>query len=152
MIVKRTTAQNADIARKRHSELCKTLNLSSGFSCQGVVGQFVDRYILCEIIGKKIQKYYQHDLQKPTKPELNLTVLKAALKHFKCDFDGTLLADILRGGGGKKGEKSARQLRNGYLHSLNPEDKVEIEQNFDVLIKKIEEFLEVSSSIFSNKD
>ncbi len=125
----------------RNKELKAVYMLDPGFSCEGLVGEFFGLYFRSEVYAKKLQHYYRVDTSKSGKDELNIKTLKAALKHFKLIMSETDLKCLFRGGTGKRGSKSARQLRNGYLHDLSPEDRKEIMLKAQVLIPKMEKFL-----------
>ncbi len=125
----------------RNRELKSVRCLDPGFSCQGKVGKLVGLYIQLEVFAKKLQHYYRIDAKKAGKDELRIDILKAAIKHFRLCFSGNHVNMLFKGGRGTKGKKSARQLRNGYLHNLSPEDKKEIIKNADSFSPKLETFL-----------
>jgi len=93
------------------------------------------------VFARKLQKYYRTDTKKSGKDELQVNTLKAALKHFNIDIPENDITDLFSGGPGKRGSKSARQLRNGYLHALTSEDKIEIEAKSRSFISKLKNFL-----------
>lgn len=113
-----------------------------GFSCQGAVGEFIGLYLRCEVFATKLQQYYQTDKQ-PSQTKLNTQSLSKSLAHFNLHFNTEDLLLIYKGGSGKRGSKSARQLRNGYLHELSSADKVEIEQKHSEYMKLMKRFLEL---------
>ena len=125
----------------RNKELNAVHALDPGFSCQGIVGEFIGVYIQSEVFARKLQKYYRTDTKKSGKDELQVKTLKAALKHFNIDIPENDITDLFSGGPGKRGSKSARQLRNGYLHALTSEDKIEIEAKSRSFISKLKNFL-----------
>lgn len=123
---KRTDKQAEALRQSRNKELKAVQLLDPGFSCQGSVGEFIGLYIQSEVFAKKLQQYYRTDTNKSGRDELQIQTLKAALKHFKVSFTDSDISALFKGGPGKRGSKSARQLRNGYFHALSPEDKKEI--------------------------
>ena len=125
----------------RNKELKAVQDLDPGFTCQGLVGKFIGVYIQSEVFAKKLQVYYRTDTNKSGKDELQISVLKAALKHFNLTFSESELPSLFAGGPGKRGSKSARQLRNGYLHALSPEDKKEILSKAKTVIQKLQKFI-----------
>lgn len=52
---------------------------------------------------------------------------------------------IFKGDRGLRGQKSCRQLRNGYLHSLSNDDKLEIETRYT----ELEDYMKDWSTIFA---
>jgi len=144
----KSLAQKSALAKQRDNAISELFKLSPSFSCQGEIGQFVDKYILCEVIAKRIQHYYKVDTNKGH-ASLHILTLKASLNHFKIKFNEVKINDVFKGGEGKKGIKSARQLRNGYLHSLNENDKAEIEQRHSNLLNDINYFLQLARELFN---
>lgn len=125
----------------RNRELKAVNALDPGFSCQGLVGEFISLYIQSEIFAKKLQYYYRTDMKKTGKDELNISTLKAALKHFNLNTPDSDISDLFRGGLRKRGQKSARQLRNCYLHTLSVDDKKEIISKSTFFISKLKKFI-----------
>ena len=115
--------------------------LDPGFSCQGIVGEFISVYIQSEVFAKKLQNYYRTDSKKTGKDELQIQTLKAALRHFNISIPEADISNLFIGGLGIRGSKSARQLRNGYLHSLSTEDKTEIEIKANIFILQSRKFI-----------
>jgi len=140
--MKKKTEKQAEYIRKnRNSEIASVSKLNPNFSCQGVVGEFIDLYLQCEVMAKKLQSYYRSDTGKPGKNELQIQALTASLKHFSINYAPLDLSILFKGGGGTRGKKSARQLRNGYLHNLSPEDGKEIIMNASIFIPNMKAFL-----------
>ncbi|GIU45161.1 hypothetical protein [Shewanella algidipiscicola] len=135
--------QKEALANSRNKELDAVRKLDPQFSCQGDVGTFIGLYLQSEVFAKKLQRYYRTDTNKNSKDELNITALKAALDHFKLDFSDADLPKLFKGGPGKQNEKSARQLRNGYLHSLSSNDKKEIQKKASKFNSELRKFLSI---------
>lgn len=133
--------QQGALVAQRNRELRAVKALDPGFSCQGIVGEFIGVYIQSEVFAKKLQAYYRTDSNKTGKDELQITTLKAALNHFNVLVPETDISKLFKGGAGKRGSKSARQLRNSYLHALSIEDKKEIESKAKTFIVKLREFI-----------
>lgn len=146
----KSLAQKAALSKRRKDAISDLFKLSPNFSCQGKVGQFVDNYILCEVIAKRIQHYYKVDTNKGS-PSLHITTLKSSLEHFDAKYDEAKIYNVFMGGTKKKGiKKSARQLRNGYLHELNENDKSEIEKRHVDLMQDLNYFLQLAKELFNN--
>jgi hypothetical protein len=125
---KKTTKQLSALNSRRNQCLYEAENCDPGFGCQGIVGQFIGYYLRCEVFATKLQNFYQKD-NGYKETSLNTKDLKNAFSHFDIHLDNEKIIKIFQGGTGKRGTKSARQLRNGYLHQLSSADKTEIENN-----------------------
>jgi len=138
---KKTGLQLEALRKARNKELKSVHALDPGFSCQGLVGEFIGIYIQSEVFAKKLQHYYRTDTNTSGKDELNKTTLKAALKHFNLSMPDSDVSLLFDGGRGKRGSKSARQLRNGYLHALSPDDRKEIMSKAKAFIPILRKFI-----------
>ena len=141
-MIKRSSKQNLALIIRRNSGLETAAQNDPGFSCQGKVGEFIGFYLRCEVFATKLQHYYQTDKQ-PQKSKLNTQSLTKALEHFNLYFKSESLLYVFKGGSGKRGSKSARQLRNGYLHELSSADKNEIIQQHSEYVKLMKSFLKL---------
>lgn len=150
MSSKKSTNQHLALNAQRHAAISEIFKRKAGFTCQGIIGSFIDDYLLCEVLAKKLQSYYRTETGKRGKDELRIDVLKAAIKHFDLRYEEEQLKLVFQGGGGKSGQKSARQLRNGYIHELNQSDKAEIEARHTELMAAIYTFLENTRSVFDH--
>ena len=114
------------LSEKQKKEILNITELDPGLKCQGKVGLFLDNWLICEVLAKRLIMY--HKQKKETPNRWNYTQVSSALKYFGIDYDDQKVEPAFKGGSkGKRGNKSARQLRNGYLHSLSENDKTEIE-------------------------
>lgn len=143
----RTEKEELALNQRRNAGLEGSVAKNPGFSCQGKVGNFISLYLMCDLFATKIQHYYQTDKQYK-KTTLNTNSLKKALSHFGIHFDDNKLLILFTGGGGKRGKKSARQLRNGYLHQLSEADKLEIINKNELLTKEMKRFLTLRIKIY----
>ncbi len=87
-----------------------------------------------------MQQYFQTD-KGYKKTNLNTATLTDAIQHFEMHFSGDVVLILFQGGEGKRGKKSAKQLRNGYLHQLSEADKNEIIDKAPSFIKEMEKFI-----------
>ncbi|EGR3963869.1 MULTISPECIES: hypothetical protein [Vibrio] len=122
----KTTKQISALNLRRNQGLSQAESSDPGFGCQGIIGQFVGYYLRCEVFATKLQHFYQTD-KGYKQTGLNTKDFKNALAHFDMHLEDEKVIKIFQGGKGKRGTKSARQLRNGYLHQLSSSDKTEIE-------------------------
>ena len=141
-MIKRSSKQESALIARRNLGLDSVSKNDPGFSCQGVVGEFIGLYLRCEVFATKLQHYYQTDKQ-PLQTRLNTQSLSKSLEHFNLHFNSESLLLIYKGGSGKRGSKSARQLRNGYLHELSSADKNEIEKKHSEYVKLMKRFLDL---------
>lgn len=136
----RSYNQQLALSIRRNTGLDEAATNDPGFSCQGNVGEFIGYYLRCEVFSTKLQHFYQTDRQNK-QTALNTKFLNEALIHFNLHFNNNTLIHLFQGGSGKRGKKSARQLRNGYLHKLAKSDKEEIAINAKSFIKQMKQFL-----------
>jgi hypothetical protein len=141
----RSDKQSETLINRRNKGLDSIVTKEIGFSCQGVVGQFIELYLQCDVFATKIQHFYQTD-KGLKKRSLNTLSLSKALDHFNLHFDQSFVIRLFQGGSGKRGGKSAKQLRNGYLHELSEADKNEIISNNDEFISVMEKFIKLRLS------
>lgn len=137
---RRSTKQCMALTKRRNNGLDDAARKDSGFSCAGDVGKFINLYLRCEIFATRLQHYYQTD-KEHKQGKLNTDSLSEALSHFSLPVDKDKILLLFKGGSGKKGSKSARQLRNGYLHQLSEADRLEIIEKYSELIAEMERFL-----------
>jgi len=123
----KTTKKIEAVRNQRNGFLKDILKLSPNFRKHGDVGLFIDHYLMCEVKAKKLINYYTDKKFTPKGSGYNWTTIYASLKHFNIITLSKLeIEKAFKGAEGKRGNKSARQLRNGYLHSLSQSDKSEI--------------------------
>lgn len=137
--------QRLALIKRRNSGLNDAATKDPGFSCQGKVGLFISFYLRCELFATRLQHYYQLD-KGYKKTKLNIDKFKKAIKHFNIFLENKDCDLIYVGGTGKRGKKSARQLRNGYLHQLSESDKQEIIQKNYMLLKIMNKILNLRIS------
>ena len=129
------------LSAQRRGVLIEITQRSPGFLCQGDLGAFLDLYFVAEVVARKIASFYQDDTNKPRYDKIQVLQLGAAIRHFKIIFPESDIRTLFRGGEGLRGTKSARQLRNGYVHSLSAEDRIEIERRAPVLKDMLNRFI-----------
>lgn len=117
---------SAELNPTRRSILAEIANRRPGFSCQGKLGHFLDDYLVAESLLRRLISYYAADTTRKASENLQTIQITAAMSHFNMAVRQSDVIDAFQGGPGKRGFKSARQLRNGYLHDLNPDDREEI--------------------------
>ena len=128
-----------NFSTKQKKEIKKILNRTPGFSKQGQLGEFFDKYLLCEALARKIIEYKKGKSDKFE--TLNYTSIESALKFYKYNSYIDIIVKIFKSGDGKRGEKTPRQLRNGYFHNLSEEDRKEIETRSNDMISLMNDFI-----------
>lgn len=131
----------ADLSAQRRGALIEITQRSPGFLCQGDLGAFLDRYFVAEVLARKVMSFYQDDTMKPGSDKIQVQQLSAAIGYFGIIFQESDIRTLFLGGKGLRGSKSARQLRNGYVHSLSAEDRVEIERMTPLLKDMLNRFI-----------
>jgi len=116
-----------------------------GLACQGSVGVFLDHWLVCETLAKKIIMYHKKLNDLPF--HWSYEQVTAALNYFNINIKPELNEKIFRGGHGKRNENTPRQIRNSYLHSLSPADIQEIEIRINEFVSLLKEWLKKVTEI-----
>jgi hypothetical protein len=127
-------------AMLRNRSLDQIERRDPGFGCEGKVGAFVSAYLRAEVFATRIITFYRADRGLKGKG-LQVDVLVAATRHFGMGVDPANIRALFLGGEGKRGAKTARQLRNGYLHTLSAEDRKEILTSSGILTSQLTAFI-----------
>ena len=107
------------------------------------INLFVEKYILTEIAVKNVLSDYYKKKKEPKEVEsieMGITTIKAALKQAGYVIDGDII-DKMYKAKQKRGEKSARDLRNGIIHDLNVKDVQEVIDRKEELDELLDIFL-----------
>lgn len=130
---------------------------------------FLSSYFLCEALVRKLIEYF--DIDNPVKltipkerkclvcgvdlkipglkikrnkfKTLNVGKIKKSLAYFEIDFPLSDVDFIFKGGDGISGQRSARQLRNLYAHSLSGCAKKEILERRSNLLDLMDKFCQL---------
>lgn len=135
------------LSAQRRGVLSEITQRSPGLLCQGDLGAFLDLYFVAEVLARKVTSFYQDDTKKPSSDKIQVQQLSAAIRHFGITFPESDIKTLFLGGEGLRGSKSARQLRNGYVHSLSVEDRAEIERMIPVLKHMLNGFISATCAI-----
>ena len=129
---------------QRANALKGVLAAKPNFSSDGALSDFLSAYFLCEALANKLIEYLETDNppmsakskkikcsncgaenecpKKKTSGHfktLDVGKIKKALIHFSLDFPCDDTDAIFKSGNGIVGQRTARQLRNEYAHSLS---------------------------------
>lgn len=104
---------------------------------------FINKFVLCEIACKHIiEAYKRHkkDLNPGEYITLDMRHIPAAMTLYGFSIPKHVLSDVF-GSGKKRGQKSAKKLRDGIMHAMNEEDLNEVIDREEFLFRRMEEFL-----------
>lgn len=115
----------------------KTLQLVAdsdpGFKVQGKLGEFLDSWLVCEVLAKKLFMYHKNANKLPT--TWQHTQLTTALDGFGYSYDKNRVEAAFKSNNkAQRGDKPARALRNSFIHSLSEKDRQEIENRSKELL------------------
>ena len=105
---------------------------------------FLEKFILCEIPTKAALQFYYAQTGEPKDVEtveMAYTTIRAALKKSGYEPDDEILKKVFKANE-KRGERSARDLRNGIVHDLNVKDIMEVIARKDELFKLLDDYYE----------
>jgi hypothetical protein len=137
------------LTTRRCSALMDIASRSPGLGCQGLLGRFLDNYLVADSLATKLQYYFQVDTGQKSTDKIHVNQLIAAQRHFSLAFEDLRTKEIFLSGAGTGGCKSCRQLRNGYVHSLCVSDREEIEKRSKSLLIDLVDYLESYRSLCS---
>lgn len=140
------------------------------------LSDFLSAYFLCEALANKLIEYMETDdpprSAKPKKTKcsscgtenecpkkkasshfktLDVGKIKKALIHFSLDFPCDDTDTVFKSGNGIVGERTARQLRNGYAHSLSPYAREKIAERAPELLEIMMRFCTVVETRISEQ-
>lgn len=142
----------------------------------GELSAFLSAYFLCEALANKLIEYFENDNppmnvkskkikcsscgtenECPKKKAsshfktLDVGKIKKALIHFSLDFPCDDTDTVFKSGNGIVGERTARQLRNGYAHSLSLCAREEIAERAPELLEIMMRFCTVVETRISEQ-
>jgi hypothetical protein len=105
-----------------------------GFKAQGKLGEFLDSWLVCEVLAKKLIMYSKDANELPIKWQY--TQLTAALNEFGYSYDKNRVKAAFKSDHkAKRGCRPARVLRNNFIHTLSGDDRDEIESRSKDLLE-----------------
>jgi len=105
---------------------------------KNTVESFLLQYVFLEALLRLVGRYYRQRSTAQKKVangdgSLNVVVVNRSLKHFGVRVDQQRIDVLLSPGKTKRGQKTARVLRNGLVHRWDAKDASEVIQLFDEL-------------------
>lgn len=135
---------------KRIDKIGRFLNTANNRS---IKDSFLEKFMLCETACKEILlAYWKEKKQEVDKSSIKLDMksIPSAMNKAGYKIDKPLLAYIF-GSERKRGEKSAKKLRDGIVHSMMIEDMTEVLIREQDLMGRMEHFLQEMSRASSPK-
>lgn len=118
----------------------------SDFNTMQIRREFLDKFIVCEVICKTIIEYYHKETTGKAPSgytKLNMNTIVAAMNYFSLAIPQYVLSGVFGGTGQykKRGTKSAKKLRDGIMHAASREDVLEVCERIFYLNDLMDEFL-----------
>lgn len=139
-----------DKALVRNDIRAKVQELSIALDIPGIRearDRFLEKFIICETVYKIVLKKYletnnKYDPRKSLK--IQIEQVRTALQKAGYTPDFGLLDRLFNGSGvyKKRGNKSAKILRNGIEHEMNVKDMQEVVDRYNELMNDMDTFLE----------
>ncbi|WP_445397938.1 hypothetical protein [Zobellella sp. An-6] len=126
--------KTVSLTKQQLKALADIANCSPGFKAQGVLGDFLDLWLVCEVLAKKLITYHKNLSDIPFR--WSYTQLEASFKHLGISYCESKVKTMFHSDKkAKRGSKPARVLKNGYLHTLSDADREEIESRASELLE-----------------
>ena len=131
-----------DFSTQQAKQLAKLLGRPPRGLSKGTAECFLLRYVFLEALVRLVGRYYRErsTTQKKAASEdssLNVEVVKRSLKHFGVLADERRVDALLGSSKAKRGQKTARTLRNGLVHRWDVGDAKEAVDRFERLVTAI---------------
>jgi hypothetical protein len=128
-----------DFSTQQAKQLVKLLARQPSGLHKGTAECFLLRYVFLEALVRLVGRYYRErcTAQKKATTEdssLNIEVVKRSLKHFGVLVDERRVDGLLASPKAKRGQKTARVLRNGLVHRWDVSNAEEAVERFDELV------------------
>jgi len=107
---------------------------------------FVEKFILCEIAYKTLLREYKisrNERYTEEKLTINMKQISSVLRFFSIQIESNILSHIFSSKEKRRGQKSAKLLRNGIVHSLDAGDMLEVFRRQNELQSYMNSFLYV---------
>jgi hypothetical protein len=126
----------SDFSTQQAKQLAKLLGRPPNGLLRGTAECFLLRYVFLEALIRLVGRYYRErsTTQKRVVEQdgsLNVDVVKRSLKHFGVLVDERRVDGLLASPKAKRGQKTARVLRNGLVHRWDVGDADEVIKRFE---------------------
>lgn len=136
--------KNSTLTARQLSALQKKLIYAITLTPQSKICDFLELFFRCEVTAKQLINYHRQATNRTELGErdgYNIKMVKSAVTYYSLGISNAKIENIFTSDGSKSGNKTCRQLRNGYVHSLSNSDKQEIENRFDELKSCMNEWI-----------
>ncbi len=159
-----------NLTPKRIVALKALLSAKPDFASDHLLSSFLSSYLLCEALANRLVEYYELDVgaecmakEKSTlnnrKPEippakdskknqfktLRVPTIRKSINHFALHFASADLNSLFKSSNNPGENRTARQLRNSYIHSLSSNAHDEICSRIQEFLDTMGRFIEILS-------
>ena len=135
----------AYVKRNTYKKFEKAQSVLTNIQYVQAKDEFLSKFSLCEIACKSVIECYkkaQGENAKINEIKLDMRSIPAAFAKFNYDIDRHILTDIF-GASKKRGQKSAKKLRDCIIHALSEDDIIEVINRRLVLFSTMNSFLDI---------
>ena len=108
-----------------------------------IISVFLEKFVLCEVGTKKaLSAYYSNNGDPKDVEDINMPITDIRKALDNAGYDTTFMElEKMFKKNNKRGEKSARDLRNGIIHELASEDIDELVTRWDDIQAALDKYL-----------
>ena len=135
----------AYVKRNTYKKFEKAQSVLTNIQYVQAKNEFLSKFALCEIACKSVVECYkkaQGENAKINEIKLDMRSIPAAFAKFNYEIDRHILTDIF-GASKKRGQKSAKKLRDCIIHALSEDDIIEVINRRLVLFSTMNSFLDI---------
>lgn len=151
-MAKKKLSEEQNIRIKARQKVVSRREFLNQLNNRAIKDQFIEKFVFCEIAIKTvIRDYYkiQRSEKETENIKMGLPTIKAALKHAQYDVRNENLEKIFKAKK-RRGERSARDLRNGIVHDLTEPDLQELIKRKNELFRLLDDFTTLLISDIDN--
>lgn len=151
-MAKKKLSEEQNIRIKARQEVVSRREFLNQLNNRAIKDQFIEKFVLCEIAIKTVLRDYHKVRGREIETEnikMGLPTIKAALKHAQYDVRNENLEKIFKAKK-RRGERSARDLRNGIVHDLTKPDLQELIKRKNELFRLLDDFTTLLISDIDN--
>ncbi|MDZ4190152.1 MAG: hypothetical protein U1D25_18880 [Hydrogenophaga sp.] len=141
----------SDFSPQQAKQLSKLLGRPPICSPTGTAESLLLRYVFLESLVRRVGQYFRerNTAQKKSNTEdssLNVEVVKRSLRYFDILVDERRVDRLLGSPKARRGQRTARELRNGLVHRWDINDANEAVARFDELTGSMAALIEAIAS------
>jgi len=137
--------KEAHVKRTTYKKYEKAMTVLNDSQYVQAKNEFLAKFTLCEIACKSVIEYYkktQDESIDVKEIKLDMRSIPAAFAKFNYNIDKHILTAIF-GASKKRGQKSAKKLRDCIVHALSEEDILEVINRKTHLYSVMDSFLNI---------